>query len=55
MASKKEQAIIKPSIEFISAIPSVVIGFFGIAVLGGIISEFTDERLNSLTAGYLLA
>ena len=55
MASKKEQAIIKPSIEFISAIPSVVIGFFGIAVLGGIISEFTDERLNSLTAGCLLA
>lgn len=55
IASKKEQAIIKPSIEFISAIPSVVIGFFGIAVLGGIISEFTNERLNSLTAGCLLA
>ena len=55
MASVKEQAIIKPSIEFISAIPSVVIGFFGIAVLGGIISEFTNERLNSLTAGCLLA
>ena len=55
VASVKEQSVIKPCIEFISAIPSVVIGFFGIAVLGGIISQFTDERLNSLTAGCLLA
>ncbi len=29
-----EQKFIKPTIEFISAIPSVVLGFFGIAVLG---------------------
>ena len=33
MAYKKERGYYKPSIEFISAIPSVVIGFFGIAVL----------------------
>jgi phosphate transport system permease protein len=29
-----EKSLIKPYIEFISAIPSVVLGFFGIAVLG---------------------
>jgi phosphate transport system permease protein len=55
VASSREQALIKPCIEFISAIPSVVIGFFGIAVLGGWIAVFSDERLNSLTAGCLLA
>ena len=33
-ASIHEQRFIKPYIEFISAIPSVVLGFFGIAVLG---------------------
>ena len=34
VASKAEQRFIKPSIEFIAAFPSVVLGFFGIAVLG---------------------
>src|SRR5690606_20826246 len=34
MATPAEQHFIKPYIEFISAIPSVVLGFFGIAVLG---------------------
>ena len=33
VASLREQKIVKPCIEFISAIPSVVLGFFGIAVL----------------------
>lgn len=55
IATKREQSIIKPFIEFISAIPSVLIGFFGIAVLGGMVSLIADERLNSLTAGFLLA
>lgn len=55
IASSREQSFIKPWIEFISAIPSVVIGFFGIAVLGGWMAAFSDERLNSLTAGCLLA
>lgn len=54
-ASKFEQGIVKPFIEFIAAIPSILIGFFGISVLGGFINEFADERLNSLTAGCLLA
>jgi phosphate transport system permease protein len=34
IATPWEQALIKPAIEFISAIPSVVLGFFGVAILG---------------------
>jgi phosphate transport system permease protein len=58
-----EQNVIKPAIEFISAIPSVVLGFFGVAVLGefllqlsnwGILPPFSS-RLNVITAGILLA
>lgn len=55
VASSREQSLIKPCIEFISAIPSVLIGFFGIAVLGGMVNFIANERLNSLTAGFLLA
>ena len=68
VASKKEQKWIKPSIEFISAIPSVVLGFFGIFVLGEGIRWLThqeflawvpffpiQERVNIFTAGSLLA
>ena len=55
VATAREQSFIKPCIEFISAIPSVLIGFFGIAVLGGMVSLIAGERLNSLTAGFLLA
>jgi phosphate transport system permease protein len=67
-SSAREQRLIKPAIEFISAIPSVVLGFFGIAVLGQALrtlSQFESlswipgfpfsERLNALTAGCLLA
>ena len=68
IASPVEQRLIKPYIEFISAIPSVVLGFFGIAVLGETIRNLThwqslswisafpiSERLNAFTAGCLLA
>lgn len=68
VASVYEKRLIKPYIEFISAIPSVVLGFFGIAVVGQAIraaSESTlfkwvsffpiSERLNIFTAGCLLA
>ncbi len=67
LASPTEQRLIKPSIEFISAIPSVVLGFFGIAVLGEFLRVASGwsflawvpgfpfaERLNALTAGCLL-
>ena len=68
IASPFEQKFIKPCIEFISAIPSVVLGFFGIAVLGQLLRALSQvswlswvpgfpysERLNILTAGCLLA
>jgi phosphate transport system permease protein len=68
IASPWEQRWVKPSIEFISAIPSVVLGFFGIAVLGETLRTLSGiewlawisffplaERLNALTAGCLLA
>lgn len=68
VASPAEQNFIKPYIEFIAVIPSVVLGFFGIAVLGESIRLFTQldmmawvpgfpisERLNIITCGLLLA
>lgn len=68
IATAREQKIIKPCIEFISAFPSVVLGFFGIAVLGQALRALSQlewlswvpgfpysERLNILTAGCLLA
>ncbi len=63
IATPWEQQLVKPAIEFISAIPSVVLGFFGVAILGesliqlsrwGILPHF-EQRLNILTAGILLA
>ena len=68
VASAAERRLIKPYIEFISAIPSVVLGFFGIAVVGQAIRAASQspffkwvsffpisERLNIFTAGCLLA
>jgi phosphate transport system permease protein len=68
VASPAEKSLIKPYIEFISAIPSVVLGFFGIAVLGQAVRALSQasfmkwvpffpisERLNVFTAGCLLA
>ena len=67
-AGQREQAFIKPAIEFIQAIPSVVLGFIGIAVLGDLIKSVSNvewlqwipgfpvqERLNIFNAGCLLA
>jgi phosphate transport system permease protein len=63
VATPWEQKLIKPAIEFIAAIPSVVLGFFGVSVLGeslitlsrwGFLPHF-DQRLNAMTAGILLA
>lgn len=68
IATRPEQNLIKPYIEFIAAIPSVVLGFFGIAVVGQAIRAASElsffrwipffplsERLNVFTAGALLA
>ena len=64
IAGRNEKRLIKPYIEFISAIPSVVLGFFGIAVVGEAIRAASQspwlnwisffplsERLNVFTAG----
>jgi phosphate transport system permease protein len=68
VAHRTETRLIKPYIEFISAIPSVVLGFFGIAVVGEAVRALSrmsfmqwvpffpiSERLNVFTAGSLLA
>ena len=68
IAGSKERNFIKPYIEFVSAIPSVVIGFFGVVVFGEAIRLLSQqdfmawvpffpvqERLNAFTAGCLLA
>jgi phosphate transport system permease protein len=68
LAGPKEQMMVKPAIEMIQAIPSVVLGFFGIVVLGEGLRELSQvewlswvpgfpmqERLNILNAGLLLA
>ncbi|MCF7732054.1 MAG: phosphate ABC transporter permease subunit PstC [Akkermansiaceae bacterium] len=67
-SARLEQSLIKPVIEFIQAIPSVVLGFIGILVLGTVLREVSqvewlawvpgfpiEERLNIFTAGCLLA
>ncbi len=67
-AKRREQTLVKPVIEFIQAIPSVVLGFIGILVFGTILREISvmdafqwvpgfplEERLNIFTAGCLLA
>ena len=68
IATAQERRFIKPYIEFIAAIPSVVLGFFGIAVVGQAVRAVSElpalswisffpisERLNIFTAGLLLA
>ncbi len=57
IATRKEQNFIKPYIEFIEALPSVVLGFFGIVVFGEVIQNLLglEQRLNAFVAGVLLA
>lgn len=67
-ASPREREWIKPVIEFIQAIPSVVLGFIGISLLGDLLKDLSElpmlswipgfpiaERLNMFNAGCLLA
>ncbi|MCX6852584.1 MAG: phosphate ABC transporter permease subunit PstC [Verrucomicrobia bacterium] len=67
-ASEREKEMIKPVIEFIQAIPSVVLGFIGISLVGNLIKDVSEwswlqwvpgfpiqERLNMFNAGCLLA
>ncbi len=68
LAGPRERSLLKPGIEFIAALPAVVVGFFGVMVFGELVrllsrSPLVDwlpffevqERLNAFTAGALLA
>lgn len=56
-AGKKAREIVKPAIELLSGIPSVVIGFFALIVLATAVQKVfgTEHRLNALVAGIALA
>ena len=57
LASKRVREIVKPIIELLAGVPSVVIGFFALVVLASWVqSAFgTEHRLNALVAGAGLA
>ncbi len=67
-SARTERELLKPSVEFISAFPSVVLGFFGIVIWSTVIVDLShhpalswlpffpvEARLNAFTAGSLLA
>jgi phosphate transport system permease protein len=57
IARTKEREILKPFIEIMSAIPSVVLGFFGLVVLAPVVKKIFGlyTSLNALTGSLLLA
>jgi phosphate transport system permease protein len=52
-AGKRAREVIKPAVELLAGIPSVVIGFFALVVLAGWVQRAfgTEHRLNTLVAG----
>ena len=57
IAHPMEREILKPFIEILASIPSVVLGFFGLVVLAPLMKNFLglSSGLNALTAALLLA
>jgi phosphate transport system permease protein len=57
IARTKEREILKPFIEILSAIPSVVLGFFGLVILAPLVKNIFGlyTSLNALTGSLLLA
>ncbi len=57
LANKYEREILKPFIEILAGIPSVVIGFFGLIILGPFIKNIFNLHtgLTALTGAVLLA
>jgi phosphate transport system permease protein len=57
IAGPREREILKPLVEMIAAIPSVVLGFFGLAVLAPVVKNAFNlpTGLTALTGGILLA
>jgi phosphate transport system permease protein len=56
MAPARMKEFIKPCIELLAGIPSVVLGFFALVVLSGVLQPLfhTPSRLNALVAGIAL-
>jgi len=57
VATAKVREIVKPVIEILAGIPSVVVGFLGIVVLGPLLSKWfgTPSGLNAVNGSILLA
>jgi phosphate transport system permease protein len=57
VAGAREREIVKPVVELLSAIPSVVYGLLGMVVLGDVIPALTGTpfRLNAVNGGVVLA
>jgi phosphate transport system permease protein len=57
LAQPLEREILKPFIEILASIPSVVLGFFGLVVLAPLVKSFfgLNTGLNALTGAILLA
>ncbi len=57
VASSLQRRILKPFIELLAALPSVVIGFIGMVVIGPFLQDFfgADSGLNLMNASILLA
>jgi phosphate transport system permease protein len=56
-ASRRVREVVKPSIEFLAGIPSVVLGFFALMVMASWFQSALglDSRLNALVAGVALS
>lgn len=52
LATPAEQKFIKPVIEFIGAIPSIVLAFFGVVVLGELLQTHSQSALLSWIPGF---
>ncbi len=53
LAGKRTREIVKPAIELLAGVPSVVVGFFALVVMAGWVQRAfgTEHRLNALVAG----
>jgi phosphate transport system permease protein len=56
-ATKRVREVVKPAIELLAGVPSVVVGFFALVVLATWVQKMlgTEHRLNALVAGIGLA
>jgi phosphate transport system permease protein len=56
-AGKRTRELVKPAIELLAGVPSVVVGFFALVVMATLVQKVfgTEHRLNALVAGFGLA